>query len=90
MSSGGITPINAIKHACTALDISYTKASRVSKSTSHISLFEVDFAKDKIPVMKSYFIDKGELKSVFDITIYEADGSDCWNVLIDAQTGCVI
>ena len=35
----------------------------------------------------SYFQEGNHLKKVWDLTIYEKDASDCWNVIIDAQSG---
>lgn len=86
-ASVGMNPILAIKYACSALDIKYTKAHRRINEQSDILVYEADFSRDIIPVMNSYFLHDDQLKSVSDITIYERDGSDCWNVLIEHQSG---
>ena len=86
-SSIGMNHTLAIKSACSALNIKYTKPNRLAKNVRHISLYKADFSRDPIPIMSSIFIQDNQLKRVYDLTIYESDGSNCWNVLIDQQTG---
>ena len=85
-----INEIEAIKQACSALNINYSKPNRIAKKVESIALFEAEFSLDAIPVMQAYFATSNELRKVWDLTIYEKDASDCWNVLIDAQTGEIL
>ena len=82
-----INEVQAIQYACSALEIEYSKPNRISKKVASTSLFEAEFSIDPIPVMQAYFQVGNQLKKVWDLTIYEKDASDCWNALIDAQTG---
>jgi len=86
-SQATIGEVRAIEYACSALGINYSKPNRISKKVESTSLFEADFSIDAIPVMQAYFQEGNQLKKVWDLTIYEKDASDCWNVLIDASTG---
>ena len=80
-------PIESLKYACAALNIKYTKASRRINKEQNLYMYEADFSRDLIPIMRSYVYDNGQLKSASDITIYEKGGSNCWNVLIEHETG---
>ena len=82
-----ISEFQAIEYACSALGIKYSKPNRISKKVESVSLFEADFSIHAIPVMQAYFEAGSRLKKVWDLTIYEKDASDCWNVLIDVATG---
>ena len=86
-SESTLTDIQAIQYACNALDIDYSKPNRLTKKIASTSLYSADFSLDTIPVKASYFQIGDELKMVWDLTIYEKDATDCWNVLIDAQSG---
>ena len=86
-SESTLTDIQAIQYACNALEINYSRPNRLSKKVASTSLYSADFSLDAIPVKASYFQVGDQLKRVWDLTIYEKDASDCWNVLIDAQSG---
>lgn len=82
-----LNEIEAIQFACSELGITYSRPKRLSKKVESTALFSGDFSLDVIPVMESYFQVGNQLKKVWDLTIYEKDASDCWNVLVDAQSG---
>ena len=86
-SESTLTDIQAIQYACNALDIVYSKPNRLNKKIASTSLFSADFSLDVIPVKASYLLVGDQLTRVWDLTIYEKDATDCWNVLIDAQSG---
>ena len=82
-----ITEVEAIEFACKALGVEYSKVKRLSKKNESTALFQASFSKSEIPVMEAYFELNNVLRKVWDLTIYENDASDCWNVLVDANTG---
>lgn len=82
-----LNEFQAIEYACLALDIQYEKPTRIAKKDENTSVYQSEFSIDPIPVMKAYYFDGHILRKVWDLTIYEKDASDCWNVLIDASTG---
>ena len=86
-STSILTDIQAIQYACNALEIDYSKPNRLSKKIASTSLYSADFSLDAIPVKASYFQVGDQLKRVWDLIIYEKGATDCWNVLIDAQSG---
>ena len=89
-SSNSLNPLQAIESACRFLDIDYVKPNRLSKRNESTVLYDADFSIDAIPVKEAYFYINNTLRKVWDLTIYEKDATDCWNVLVDANTGEVL
>ena len=82
--------IQAIESACRLLDIPYTKPKRISKKNEFTSLYQAEFSLSPIPVKSAYFLSNNSLRKVWDLTIYENDASNYWNVLVDAVTGEIL
>ena len=86
-SAQGINAEKAIQEACKHLNIEYSKTQQVQKKDEITYLFEADFSLEAIPVKLTYFKLGNSLRKAWDLSIYEKDASDWWNVLIDANTG---
>ena len=86
----GLSQIQAIASACAILEITYSKPQRISKKSESTSLYKANFSLDPIPVKSAYYAVNNVLKKVWDLTIYEKDATDCWNVLVDASTGEIL
>ena len=89
-SQTSLNQIQAIESACRILEIDYSKPNRISKNNETTSLYSADFSIDAIPVKEAYFEINNTLRKVWDLTIYEKDATDCWNVLVDATTGEIL
>jgi len=85
-----LSEIEAIKSACNQLNIDFAPINYRGKKSSISKVYEGVFSRELIPVMKSFFVQGQTIVPVWDITIYEADASDCWNVLIDAKSGEIV
>ena len=89
-SQTSFNQIEAIESACRILEVKYSKPNRISKKNSATTLYKATFSIDPIPVKAAYFEINNTLRKVWDLTIYETDASDCWNVLVDANTGEIL
>ena len=89
-SQTSLNQIQAIEAACRILEINYSKPNRISKKNETTSLYAADFSIDAIPVKLAFFEINNTLRKVWDLTIYEKDATDCWNVLVDASTGEIL
>ena len=89
-SQTSLNQLQAIESACRILEINYSKPSRISKKNEATTLYKADFSIDAIPVKEAYFQFNNTLRKVWDLTIYEKDATDCWNVLVDANTGEIL
>ncbi|MDA7787266.1 choice-of-anchor B family protein [bacterium] len=85
-----LNEIEAIEQACLALNIEYSKPTRISLKNEATLLYKADFSIDAIPVKAAYFQMNNTLRRVWDLSIYEKDATDCWNVLVDASTGEIL
>jgi len=89
-SQSSFNQVQAIESACRILEIDYSKPTRISKKNEATTLYKADFSIDAIPVKAAYFQTNNTLRKVWDLTIYEKDATDCWNVLVDAATGEIL
>lgn len=89
-SQTSLNQLQAIESACRILEIDYSKPSRISKKNEATTLYKAPFSIDAIPVKEAYFEINNTLRKVWDLTIYEKDATDCWNVLVDASTGEIL
>lgn len=89
-SQTSLNQLQAIESACRILEINYSKPYRISKKNDATTLYQANFSIDPIPVKQAYFVINNTLRKVWDLTIYEKDATDCWNVLVDANTGEIL
>ena len=85
-----LTPIQAVEKAADALDIARNQPLQLLQTVDsrNYTVAKSDISLEVIPVKLMYLSTKeGELKLVWDLSIYTVDAQHWWSVRVDAATG---
>jgi len=92
-TSPSINPLQAIKAAAKELKIEEPKGLKVLEaiSTKQFIYNKGNISLENIPVELMYFAtEEGDIKLVWDLSIYILNANHWWSIRIDAQTGKMI